>query len=73
MQSLGDIDEIGEKILDSVFSCIKGIDSAASSWWIRTPLTCIRFYGPFQGVCRELDELTADDFKPGHSGMQIPS
>jgi len=28
MQSL-DIDEIGEKILDSVFSCIKGIDSAA--------------------------------------------
>ena len=28
MQSL-DIDEIGEKILDSVFSCIKSIDSAA--------------------------------------------
>jgi PAS domain S-box-containing protein len=28
MQSL-DIDEIGEKILDSVFSCIKGMDSAA--------------------------------------------
>jgi GAF domain-containing protein len=28
MQSL-DIDEIGEKILDSVFSCIKNIDSAA--------------------------------------------